>query len=310
MPISPLPADTLYRFLFADAPVKGELVQLPITWRTIMNTATHRAYPPVVAELLGQMTAACVLLSANLKFDGSMIMQIQGNGEVPLLVVECRADLTVRATAKVAEHAEIGDGDDFQTLVNPHSDARFAITLDPNNRQPGQQPYQGIVPLHGDTVAEVLMHYMRTSEQLETHIQLTANPYQCAGLLLQKLPLHGGKQTDAQNAALWDELIAITQTLNGDELRQTNSDTLLHRLFWQYPFEHSTTESVQFGCTCSPKKVSDMLVMLGEEEVLSMPDEQGQVEVACDFCGQRYHFSEAQVRGLFAPNPQPHTTLH
>ncbi|MFB0948636.1 MAG: Hsp33 family molecular chaperone HslO [Burkholderiaceae bacterium] len=305
-----LPTDTLYRFLFANAPVKGELVQLPHTWHTITHTAKKRAYPAVVTEILGQMTAACTLLSANLKFDGSMIMQIHGDGPIQLLVVECRSDLTIRATAKVAENANIDAPMDLQTLLNQNGNARFAITLDPNERQPGQQPYQGIVPLHGETIAEILMHYMSASEQLDTHIELAANSHSCAGILLQKLPLHGGVQNESQNLHVWDELCSIVKTVGADELLNTEADTLMHRLFWQYPLEHSTEQNVQFGCTCSPQKVTDMLKMLGEDEALDMLSEQNHVEVSCDFCGQTYELTAEQVRALFDPNVEPTSQLH
>ena len=305
-----LPTDTLYRFLFANAPVKGELVQLPHTWRTIAHTAKKRAYPAVVTEILGQMTAACTLLSANLKFDGSMIMQIHGDGPIQLLVVECRSDLTIRATAKVAENANIDAQMDLQTLLNQNGNARFAITLDPNERQPGQQPYQGIVPLHGETIAEILMHYMSASEQLDTHIELAANSHSCAGVLLQKLPLHGGVQSESQNLHVWDELCSIVKTVGSEELLNTDADTLMHRLFWQYPLEHSTEQNVQFGCTCSPQKVTDMLKMLGEDEASDMLSEQNHVEVSCDFCGQAYELTAEQVRALFDPNVEPTSQLH
>ena len=305
-----LPTDTLYRFLFANAPVKGELVQLPHTWRTITHTAKKRAYPAVVTEILGQMTAACTLLSANLKFDGSMIMQIHGDGPIQLLVVECRSDLTIRATAKVAENANIDAQMDLQTLLNQNGNARFAITLDPNERQPGQQPYQGIVPLHGETIAEILMHYMSASEQLDTHIELAANSHSCAGVLLQKLPLHGGVQSESQNLHVWDELCSIVKTVGSEELLNTDADTLMHRLFWQYPLEHSTEQNVQFGCTCSPQKVTDMLKMLGEDEASDMLSEQNHVEVSCDFCGQTYELTAEQVRALFDPNVEPTSQLH
>ena len=305
-----LPTDTLYRFLFANAPVKGELVQLPHTWRTITHTAKKRAYPAVVTEILGQMTAACTLLSANLKFDGSMIMQIHGDGPIQLLVVECRSDLTIRATAKVAENANIDAPMDLQTLLNQNGNARFAITLDPNERQPGQQPYQGIVPLHGETIAEILMHYMSASEQLDTHIELAANSHSCAGVLLQKLPLHGGVQSESQNLHVWDELCSIVKTVGSEELLNTDADTLMHRLFWQYPLEHSTEQNVQFGCTCSPQKVTDMLKMLGEDEASDMLSEQNHVEVSCDFCGQTYELTAEQVRALFDPNVEPTSQLH
>ena len=305
-----LPTDTLYRFLFANVPVKGELVQLPHTWRTITHTAKKRAYPAVVTEILGQMTAACTLLSANLKFDGSMIMQIHGDGPIQLLVVECRSDLTIRATAKVAENANIDAQMDLQTLLNQNGNARFAITLDPNERQPGQQPYQGIVPLHGETIAEILMHYMSASEQLDTHIELAANSHSCAGVLLQKLPLHGGVQSESQNLHVWDELCSIVKTVGSEELLNTDADTLMHRLFWQYPLEHSTEQNVQFGCTCSPQKVTDMLKMLGEDEASDMLSEQNHVEVSCDFCGQAYELTAEQVRALFDPNVEPTSQLH
>ena len=305
-----LPTDTLYRFLFANAPVKGELVQLPHTWHTITHTAKKRAYPAVVTEILGQMTAACTLLSANLKFDGSMIMQIHGDGPIQLLVVECRSDLTIRATAKVAENANIDAPMDLQTLLNQNGNARFAITLDPNERQPGQQPYQGIVPLHGETIAEILMHYMSASEQLDTHIELAANSHSCAGVLLQKLPLHGGVQSESQNLHVWDELCSIVKTVGSEELLNTDADTLMHRLFWQYPLEHSTEQNVQFGCTCSPQKVTDMLKMLGEDEASDMLSEQNHVEVSCDFCGQAYELTAEQVRALFDPNVEPTSQSH
>ena len=305
-----LPTDTLYRFLFDNAPVKGELVQLPNTWHTITHTAKKRAYPAIVTEILGQMTAACTLLSANLKFDGSMIMQIHGDGPIQLLVVECRSDLTIRATAKVDEYAQIDADMSLQQLLNQHGNARFAITLDPNERQPGQQPYQGIVPLNGDSIAEILMHYMSASEQLDTHIELAANAHNCAGVLLQKLPLHGGAQNESQNLHVWDELRSIVHTVGDEELLKTSADTLMHRLFWQYPMEHSTEQNVQFGCTCSPQKVTDMLKMLGEEEALDMLNEQSHVEVGCDFCGQSYELSGEQVRALFDPNATPATQLH
>ena len=305
-----LPTDTLYRFLFANAPVKGELVQLPHTWHTITHTAKKRAYPAVVTEILGQMTAACTLLSANLKFDGSMIMQIHGDGPIQLLVVECRSDLTIRATAKVAENANIDAQMDLQTLLNQNGNARFAITLDPNERQPGQQPYQGIVPLHGETIAEILMHYMSASEQLDTHIELAANSHSCAGVLLQKLPLHGGVQSESQNLHVWDELCSIVKTVGSEELLNTDADTLMHRLFWQYPLEHSTEQNVQFGCTCSPQKVTDMLKMLGEDEASDMLSEQNHVEVSCDFCGQTYELTAEQVRALFDTNVEPTSQLH
>ena len=128
---------------------------------------------------------------------------------------------------------------------------------------------------------------------------------------MQKLPLHGGAQNESQNLHVWDELRSIVQTVGKDELLNTDSDTLMRRLFWQYPIEHSTEQNVQFGCTCSPQKVTDMLKMLGEEEAMDMIDESNRVEVSCDFCGQVYELTGEQVKALFDPNAsQPSSPLH
>lgn len=292
--------DTLHRILFQNAPVKGELVQLPNTWNCLLTTNQKRHYPPVVEKLVGEMVAASALLSANLKFDGSLIMQIHGDGPILLLVAECRADLTVRAMAKLRDNAVVSEDMTLEQLINVNGQARFAITLDPNDKMPGQQPYQGIVPLDGESIAEILMHYMDASEQLDTHIQLSASHDSCAGLLLQKLPLHGGSNT-GDKAHIWEEVNHIAQTLTDEELLSKPSETILHQLFWQYPIEQHTTQDCQFGCTCTPLKVSNMLVMLGEEEAMDMV-QNAQVEVSCDFCGQEYVLSETQVKSLFSPD--------
>lgn len=291
-------SDTLHRFLFKNAPVKGEFVRLPKTWRDIR---AHRRYPALVEKVLGELVAASALLSANLKFDGSLIMQIHGDGPVQLLVAECRSDLTVRATAKLRDDAVIDSQMSLVDLINQNGDGRFAITLDPNNRQEGQQPYQGIVPLIGTSMAEILTHYMESSEQLDTVIQLAADDQHAAGFLLQRLPDHGGT-LNAASTHSWAELANIGQTLGTTELLETDTDTLMHRLFWEHPIDAHTTEPVQFACTCSPAKVANMLTMLGIDEATEMLDEQREINVSCDFCGQKYNLNAAQVQALFEPD--------
>ena len=184
--------DTLHRILFKNAPVKGELVQLPNTWQTLLSTNQKRNYPTAVEHLIGQMVAASVLLSANLKFDGSLIMQIHGDGPIQLLVAECRSDLTVRATAKLREHAVVKDEMSLQQLINVNGQAHFAITLDPNDKMPGQQPYQGIVPLDGDTMAEVLMHYMHSPRRTTVALDCCCKNYHCMVAATQMTTLTSG----------------------------------------------------------------------------------------------------------------------
>ncbi len=174
-------SDTLQKFMFDNSLVRGELVDISEAWRQVQLL---RAYPPEVGAMLGEMMAAAALLSANLKFNGTIIMQIHGDGPVKLMVVECDASLNLRATAKLAEGAQVAEGSTLQQLVNQHGQGRFAITLDPADKLPGQQPYQGMVALDGDTVATVIENYMMRSEQLDTKLWLAADLQVSRGLLL------------------------------------------------------------------------------------------------------------------------------
>jgi molecular chaperone Hsp33 len=147
----------LLKFTFRNAPVRGELVRLTDAWREM--TAQHD-YPPVVKRLLGEMVAAATLLATTIKFNGKLVMQVHGDGPVKLLVVDCQPDLAVRATAKLRDEP-IPDDLPMRELVNRTGRGRFAITLDPSEPLPGQQPYQGIVSLDGDSMSEILETYMR-----------------------------------------------------------------------------------------------------------------------------------------------------
>jgi len=169
-------SDSLQRFLFEGAPVRGELVHLDATWRAVLE---RHEYPEPLRAVLGELMAAAALLSATLKFDGSLILQIQGSGAVKLIVVECTSEQTMRATAKW--DGELASGG-FRALVG---DGRFVITIVPSDPT---RSYQGIVELSGDSVAAVLEHYMATSEQLETRLWLAADATQAAGMLLQRVP--------------------------------------------------------------------------------------------------------------------------
>jgi molecular chaperone Hsp33 len=185
----PDPADTLRRFLLRGASVRGEVVSLDAAWRAV---AERHAFPRSVRDRLGELCAAGLLLSASLKFDGSLILQIHGDGPVSLLVVECEADGSFRATAKLREGAPCPQEADLATLVNANGRGRFVVTLDPRTASPNRQPYQGIVPFEGRTVAEVLERYMARSEQVPTRLWLAADDTRAAGLLLQRLPDEGG----------------------------------------------------------------------------------------------------------------------
>jgi molecular chaperone Hsp33 len=302
-------ADTLLKFLFRDAPVRGEIVRLDACWRAMI---AHHGYPAPVTRLLGEATAAAALLAANIKFDGALILQLQGNGPLRLLVVEVQPGMRLRATAKLREQAEIGVGGTLQQLVNPGGDARCAITLDPAGRLPGQQPYQGVVPLQGETIAQVLENYLRQSEQVESRLWLAASDEAAAGVLLQKLPQDGGT-APRPDVDAWPRAGALTATLTANELLTLEPDALSRRLYWEERLDHFAPIQPRFECTCSRSRSGRMLLALGRDEADSILAERGEVEIVCDFCNAKYAFDAVDVGHLFASgatNAPDATTSH
>lgn len=288
--------DTLQKFMVENAPVRGELVEISSTWQQIL---ARRDYPVAVRQLLGEMLSAAALLSANLKFNGTLVMQVHGDGPVKLLVVECDSDLHLRATAKLSEGAEVPDDATLEQLVNANGEGRFAITLDPKDKMPGQQAYQGIVPLDGDDVATVIENYMLRSEQLDTRLWLAADAKVARGVLLQKLPTQGGKNAPAEELETWNRLSMLGSTLRDEELLSTDIDTLMHRLFWEETIRVFEPQHPEFYCSCSREKVGGMLKMLGEEEIADALSTQEKLAVDCDFCGQHYEFDAVDCAQLF-----------
>jgi len=294
--------DRLQKFLFEHAAVRGEFVDLANAWLQVQENNT---YPPAVTRLLGEMLSAAVLLASNIKFNGSLIMQIQGDGPVRLLVAECDSSLNVRATVKLEENAVVTDDATLRQLVHVHGRGRFVITLDMNDKQPGQLPYQGIVSLEGESLTEVIENYMQQSEQLGTRIWLAANDSVSRGLLLQKLPEKTGEdglsQKTEEETRIWEHLIAMASTLKRDEMLGTDIDTLQHRLFWEEDILLFEPAEPLFSCSCSRQKVDDMFRMLGETEVNEAMEEQnGKLIVNCDFCGKGYNFDKVDIARIFA----------
>lgn len=305
--------------MFEGLPVRGMLVRLTDSWQEILRRRQQAGgYPAAVTELLGEMTAAATLMQANIKFNGALILQIQGDGPVRLAVAEVQPDLSLRATASV--QGEVAPDAPLSHMVNVNNQGRCAITLDPKERLPGQQPYQGVVPLFGDRreklekLSEVIEHYMLQSEQLDTRLVLAADDQVAAGLLIQRLPLQGEANLAAAGAVARDEdqigqnedynrIAILAASLKREELLTLDADTILHRLFWEEDvrrFEPQTgAEGPRFACTCSRERVGSMLRSLGREEVESIIAEQGQVEVGCDFCGAQYHFDPVDAAQVF-----------
>jgi molecular chaperone Hsp33 len=309
----------LHKFIFDGLPVRGMLVRLDDAWLEILKRREAAGgYPPEVLQLLGEMTAAAALMQSNIKFNGALVLQIFGDGPVKLAVAEVQPDLSLRATATLTTAGAGGvlPGASLSEMVNLNNVGRCAITLDPKDRLPGQQPYQGVVPLFGDQheklekLSEVLEHYMLQSEQLDTKLVLAANGEVAAGLLIQRLPVKGQGNLEGQIdfSANEDEtglnehynrISLLASTLKAEELLTLDADTILRRLFWEEQITRFEPDVPSFACSCSRERVGNMLRGLGVAEIDSILAERGDVNVGCEFCGAQYDFDPVDAAHLF-----------
>ena len=309
----------LHKFIFEGLPVRGMLVRLTGSWREVLTRreSAGDVFPAPVRVLLGEMAAAGVLMQANIRFNGALVLQIFGDGPVKLAVAEVQDDLAFRVTAKVV--GEVDPAAQLEAMVNVAGQGRCAITLDAKGRRAGEQPYQGVVGLRGDhgeplqELSAVLEHYMLQSEQLDTRLILASNDDIAAGLLIQRLPMQGigNLEQTARNEdrigldEAYNRIALLAGTLTRDELLSLDADTILRRLFWEDPLRRFEAlrgpDGPRFACSCSRERVGAMLKGLGREEVDGIIVEQGRVEIGCDFCGLKYHFDPVDVGGLFTP---------
>ncbi len=278
--------DRLHRFVIENSRVRGELVRLNATWQAVLERGD---YPPNVRTVLGEAMAACALLAATIKFDGSLILQIRGDGPLHLLVAQATAEGTLRGIARW--HDEVPN----QGLQNIFGNGQMVMTIEP----PEGDPYQGIIALQGEHLKDAIEHYFLQSEQLNTRLWLAADEQGCAGFLLQEMP---GTSEDEDT---WNRAAHLAATLSDEELLKLDVRQLLHRLFHEEDLRLFDPEPVSFRCSCSRQRIGDMLLSMGADEVQDILRKQGKIRIDCEFCNALYEFDAVDTEALFASGNQP-----
>jgi len=279
--------DLLQRFTFDNTHVRGELVGLR---QTLADIFARQSYSEPVNNLLGELLAAAALLSATVKIEGLLTLQVQTDGPIRALLAETSHDGKLRGIVRMDETQDASSG----SLLG--SNGQLVITIDPDK---GRR-YQGIVPLEGDNIAACLEGYFKQSEQLGTRIWLACENGVAAGMLLQELPELGEVQEgiDADPDA-WDRLTHLASTIRADELLHLENDQILHRLYHEEQVRLYPLSPLKFSCSCSKDRLSVALTHLGYEQCQEIIDEQQKIRADCQFCGQHYSFTQSDVNGLF-----------
>ena len=285
--------NAVQRFLLDDLDIRGAVVQLDSVWQKLLS---NRNYPAPVIELLGQMSVTTVLLADNLKQSGRLTVQLRGDGPVSLLVIDCNEALNVRC---MAQH-----GDDIQaaSMVDLMGQGQLLLSLDmPSMRE----PFQSIVPLVGDSIAQVFEHYLTHSEQLASRFFLAATPTGAAGLFLQKMPSADQRDLDG-----WTRAEALASTVKPEELLELSAEELLTRLFHEETVRVFDAQVVSNDVPEDWEKIGNMLRTLGREEVYAVLTERGEIVIRDDLGNLEYRFDKAAIDDLFRDTPWTPPTVH
>lgn len=288
--------NVLNRYLFEDLSVRGELVQLDEAYQRIISS---KEYPAPLQKLLGELLVSTTLLTATLKFEGSITMQLQGDGPVSLAVINGDHDQKVRGVARWE-----GDIADDASIHDMLGKGHLVITIDPKK---GER-YQGIVGLDGDNLSDILESYFANSEQLKTRIWLRLGEHEgqqrAAGMLIQVMPDGTGTPED------FEHLEQLTDTVKNEELFTLEANDLLYRLYNQEKVRLFDPQPVRFHCGCSRERSGAAIVTIDRAEVNDILAEVGSISLHCDYCGTNYTFDEAQVSELFDQTDSGNKTLH
>lgn len=275
-------ADHVVPFVFESIPVRGEVIHLARSWRRMLR---EHDYEPVIRETLGHAAAATGLIAQSLKFDGAVTMQIQGSGDLRMLVMQCTSKLELRGMATPGPDPTATS---FEGLM---SNAHCAITVDA-----GERPYQGIVEVNQDSLAASLENYFERSVQVPSHVVLACNDEMSGGLLLQQMP---GQAIDDDD---WRRLGFLAATLTSADFIDVSSLDLIRKLFNEDDVRVFDEKPVVFRCRCSQRRAEDVLRMLGPEEMAAALKEEGTIRIRCEYCGRRREFDEVDISRLFADN--------
>ncbi|SJN09771.1 33 kDa chaperonin (Heat shock protein 33) (HSP33) [Halomonas citrativorans] len=290
-------SDQIQRFMFDQTNVRGEIVTLATAYHEVL---TRHAYPPAVNELLGELLAAVALLTDTIKLDGTLSIEVRGQGVLSLLMAESNPGGELRAIARVAEDSHLpSERADFRELVG---EGQIVITLDPRE---GNR-YQGIVALDHETLSGCLEAYFGKSEQLPTRLWLAADGERAGGLLLQRLP----DASQNQDVDAWERSVALADTIKPEELLGLEQREVLYRLYHEETVRVFDPKALRFGCTCSRERMAGGLITLGADELRDIVREHGAIDTQCHFCHTKYHYTAADVETLLENPDAPSPVIH
>ncbi|OUW03224.1 MAG: hypothetical protein CBD16_03460 [Betaproteobacteria bacterium TMED156] len=282
--------DQLITLIFAEENTRTNMLQIGPSWRQVLKN--HQDLPQEAKNILGEITAASILLNASIKHTGSVSLQLYGAGAIKLVFSECNSDFTFRSTIKLSEkNLDIGNLS-FQEMLNESNKGIFSVIIDPKLKN--KQPYQGIIQIEGNSISEIIKNYLKNSEQIDSDLLLTANSKVAGGILIQKMPAN-----KIEDGTEWTELKNIISKIKNAIFNQKNLIEIIEEIFCKLEQRILKSETPSFLCKCNKNKVRNILLQLGEKESKNIISKKGEIEIKCNFCNKLYVVSKKDHISLF-----------
>jgi molecular chaperone Hsp33 len=276
--------DSLQRFIFDNADVRGALVSLN---QSFFEMVDNQHYGQGKMALLAEFAAATVLLTGHLKIEGAFSLQARGSANVDLVMAECNDVLEYRGIVRGENSL------DNMAFAQIFAGGTLAITMMPKKGN----TYQGIVPLQGNDLATCLVEYFNQSEQLPTWFRFSVSAKGVTGMMLQAMPAQICRDAE-QSAENWNRFVHLASTLSSQEMDNLDHEEILYRLFHEESVRVFPAEPVHYQCTCSAVRMERGLLTLGEMELRQLIEEQQEIKTQCHFCLKEYAFSKSDILGL------------
>ncbi len=281
--------DQLITIMFENRTTRANMVQINSSWKRILTN--HTNLPREANNVLGQLTVASILLSSTIKHKGSVALQVYGEGALKLAYAECSSDLKFKSTIKFKKNKKLGNLS-FKEMVNGGKKGVFSVILDQKIRN--IKPYQGIIPVEGNNVSEMIKNYLKNSEQIDSDLLLHADSEAATGILIQKMP---DKKNELETE--WYKLKKIISTIELIKMKGIDTTSAAKYYFGSLNYSIIKNKMPVFSCHCSIIRVVQMLKSLGKENMKELISSKGRIEVSCDFCNNLFSFDKTQCKKLF-----------
>lgn len=287
-------------FQLEETQLRGRAVRVGDVLSHILDT---HDYPEPVAQLTAETVILALLLSSMLKYDGIFTLQTKGDGPISMLVADVTSSGNVRACATF----------DAQRLKNIEDNAAFeecvgkghlAFTVDQSG---SSDRYQGIVDLAGGSLVDCIQHYFAQSEQIGTGIKMAVSKrgksWRGGAIMIQHMP-EDRKNFDINKDSTreddWRRSMILLNSCTDQELLDPalHSNALLYRLFHEEGVRVYEPKKIQHKCRCDKEKVKAVLTGLSKDDIEYMINEQGKIEVRCEFCSQIFLFDKSALESV------------